>query len=124
MGLLLCGIGAGALLFVALLWIHGILFKLFEINPLLDLGGTYIVYHVFADKLSQWTPTSWQVKQYENLLQIKGSLGFVLHLDHPKMSAHDLASATFGICIIVYFIYAFTLKTYLAKKKIDQEVEI
>ncbi|MEZ4809664.1 MAG: hypothetical protein R2819_04830 [Allomuricauda sp.] len=123
MGLLLCGIGAGILLFVVLLWLHSILFKLFEINPLLDLGGTYIVYHVFADKLSQWSPTSWQVKQFENLLLTKGSLGFVLHLDKPEMSAYDMATATFGICLIGYFIYAFTLKPYLAKKKMDQEMD-
>ena len=123
MDLVFYAIGAGIILFLGLMWALKILFKLFEVNPLLHLGGIYVVFHLFVDKLTASMPESWQVKQFENFIQIKGSIGFVLRLSQPKMSAYDITVATFGICIIGYFIYAFTLKEYFAKRKVQKETQ-
>ncbi len=87
------------------------------------MGGVYVVFHFFVDKLTAAIPQSWQVEQFENFLQIEGSLGFVLRLNQPKMSAYDITTATFGLCIIGYFVYAFTLKGYLQKRKVEKEIQ-
>ncbi|WP_222982169.1 hypothetical protein [Flagellimonas meishanensis] len=123
MDLFFYGIGAGIVAFLALLRVHKILFKLFEINPLLDLGVGYILYHVFADKLYSAVPQAWQIKQFENPLQIDGSIGFILHLDKPQLSAFDLTTATLGLCIIGHFVYVFTFKKFFGEKEDVQEHE-
>lgn len=117
MALLFYSLGAGAIAFLILLRAHKVLFKLFEIPPLLNFIGAYAFYNVFAEKLSTSVPETWQAKQFINLVHLEGSLGFVLHLDEPKMSAFDLTSATFGLLIIGYLVYVFAIKNLFKEEE-------
>ncbi len=104
------GITSGIVVFVGFLWLIKVLFKAHTFNPLLGLGGIYFCFHFLSDKLSSVLPQSWKVKQIDNLYELDGSLGLLLHLNQPKLSAYELASTTFRLCLIGYFIYAFTIK--------------
>lgn len=110
MGLPYLEVGVGIFAFILLLWILKIVFKVQQINPLLGLGGIYVFFYFLAEKLSNSVPDSWKVKQINNLWELDGSLGFLLRLNQPKLSAYELASTTFRLCLIGYFIYVFAFK--------------
>jgi len=108
-------IASGIIVFAGFLWLIKVLFKAHTFNPLLGLCGIYFCFHFLSDKLFSVLPKSWKVKQINNLMEFDGTLGFMLHLNEPKMSAFDSASATFKLCLIGYFIYTFTSKKSILK---------
>ncbi len=81
-----------------------------QINPLLGLGGIYVLFYVFDDNIYKLAPESWKEKIFENMFELNGSLGVLLNLHGQKLSAYDLTSATLRICMLGYIIYSFTLK--------------
>ncbi len=107
---------AGIVAFVLVLCILKIIFKTQQINPLLGFGGVYVFLYFLTGKLFNSVPESWKIKQIDNQFLLDGSIGFLLHLGHPRLSAYELASTTFKLCLIGYFIYVFSFRKGSWKK--------
>lgn len=94
---------------IFLLTIH-LINKAYEVNTLLGLGILYLAFDFLNEKIADFLPESWMIKQIKNEFVLDNGLGFFLHLDQPKLSAYNLTITTLRLCIVGYFIYGFGIR--------------
>nr|WP_299072088.1 hypothetical protein [uncultured Allomuricauda sp.] len=108
--MVLFSIVLGIIAFAVFFLILHLIDKAYEVNTLLGLGILYLVFNFLNEKIADFLPKSWTIKQIKNEFVLDNGLGFFLHLNQPKLSAYELTITTLRLCIVGYFIYGFGFK--------------
>ena len=119
--MILIGILIGLFIFALYLAIYAALEKAYKINPLLHLGGLYLLIEVFDKAILKVIPESYKIKQIDTPFQLDGPIGSLFKLDQPKMAVHDIAMSVFLTCFILLFIYNIGVKPYIKKKNLQKK---
>ena len=119
--MILIGILIGTFIFALYMALYAILNKAYKINPLLHLGGFYIMVEVLDKAILKAIPESYKTKQIEAPFQLDGPIGFIFRLNQPKMSVYDIAMTVLITCFFLFFIYNVGIKPYIKKKKLQEK---
>ena len=119
--MILIGILIGTFIFALYMALYAILNKAYKINPLLHLGGFYIMVEVLDKAILKAIPESYKTKQIEAPFQLDGPIGFIFRLNQPKMSVYDIAMTVLITCFFLFFIYNVGIKQYIKKKNLQEE---
>jgi Ca2+/Na+ antiporter len=119
--MILIGILIGMFIFALYMALYAILNKAYKINPLLHLGGFYIMVEVLDKAILKAIPESYKTKQIEAPFQLDGPIGFIFRLNQPKMSVYDIAMTVLITCFFLFFIYNVGIKQYIKKKKLQEK---
>ena len=118
--MILIGIVLGLFIFALYLALYAVLDKAYKINPLLHLGGFYLMVEFFDKAILTILPENYKVKQIETHFQLDGPIGFLLRLNQPKTSVYDIAMTVLITCFFIFFIYNVGIKQYIKRKNLQE----
>ncbi|WP_318310742.1 hypothetical protein [Flagellimonas crocea] len=119
--MVLLGVLMGVVIFLVYLFLYRILNKAYKINPLLHLGGFYLIIEFVDNIILGVFPETWKVEQIDTPLRLDGPVGLFLHLNKPIVSVHDLAIAVLIFCFLLLFIYNIGIKNHVMKKRQSED---
>lgn len=119
--MILIGILIGMFIFALYMALYAILNKAYKINPLLHLGGFYIMVEFLDKAVLKAIPESYKTKQIATPFQLDGPIRFIFRLNQPKMSVYDIAITVLITCFFLFFIYNVGIKPYIKKKKLQEK---
>ena len=122
--MILIGILIGLFIFALYLTLYAVLEKAYKINPLLHLGGFYLMVKVLDEAILKVIPENYKVKQIETPIQLDGQIGVLFRLNQSKMAIHDDATTVLLTHFCLFFVYDFGLKQYIKQKNIKERSNI
>ncbi len=122
--MILIGILIGLFIFALYLTLYAALEKVYKINPLLHLGGFYLMVKVLDEAILKVIPENYKVKQIETPIQLDGQIGVLFRLNLSKMAIHDDATTVLLTRFCSFFVYDVGLKQYIKQKNIKERSNI
>lgn len=113
--MVIIGIFLGTFIFLLYLALYFLLNKAYKINPLLHLGGIYLMIEILDKGVYSIIPENWTIAQIDTPFQMDGTIGFFLRSTEPKMSVYDMAMAVLIIYFLFFFIYNVGIKKYVKR---------